>query len=308
MSQGLVYIAGGGGSRYIGYPLSPKHRLIGAKCDARTPSCSRCSERAIECAYSTEEDKRRPAPKSYVDLLRSRIDHLERLLQAHSIDPDGMPNAHAVSPSGLPPSAISPPVRPASSSAYLVSNDGVSDDLTLRGELSKDESMNFDQDGEARYFGPTSGRLEFKSLHKKRAEYSAATANFNRLCQDLLDQDPVSPELEDHLLDLFFTWEQPFNQAVDERMFRQSRHTDGKWYSPLLLNCVLCIGSRHSDRAEVRTDPQDPNTAGRLFLEKAQVLLYFDLQSPSLTTIQAAMILTTAYCVSTCPPGSSISF
>ncbi|EEU34905.1 uncharacterized protein NECHADRAFT_39715 [Fusarium vanettenii 77-13-4] len=241
------------------------------KCDARTPSCSRCSERAIECAYSTEEDKRRPAPKSYVDLLRSRIDHLERLLQAHSIDPDGMPNAHAV-------------------------NDGVSDDLTLRGELSKDESMNFDQDGEARYFGPTSGRLEFKSLHKKRAEYSAATANFNRLCQDLLDQDPVSPELEDHLLDLFFTWEQPFNQAVDERMFRQSRHTDGKWYSPLLLNCVLCIGSRHSDRAEVRTDPQDPNTAGRLFLEKAQVLLYFDLQSPSLTTIQAAMILTTAYC------------
>jgi hypothetical protein len=100
------------------------------------------------------------------------------------------------------------------------------------------------------------------------------------------------------LIDLFFTWEQPFNQAVDERMFRQSRHSNGKWSSPLLLNCMLCIGSRHSDRAEVRTDPQDPNTAGRVFLEKAEVLLHFDLKSPSLTTIQAVVILTTAYCVS----------
>jgi hypothetical protein len=31
----------------------------------------------------------------------------------------------------------------------------------VEGALALDESMNFDQDGEARYFGTTSGRLEF---------------------------------------------------------------------------------------------------------------------------------------------------
>lgn len=35
------------------------------------------------------------------------------------------------------------------------------------GALSLDESLNFDQDGEARYFGLTSGRLEFLSARCK---------------------------------------------------------------------------------------------------------------------------------------------
>ncbi|UPL02149.1 hypothetical protein LCI18_013083 [Fusarium solani-melongenae] len=34
----------------------------------------------------------------------------------------------------------------------------------VEGALALDESMNFDQDGEARYFGTTSGRLNFSLL------------------------------------------------------------------------------------------------------------------------------------------------
>lgn len=38
---------------------------------------------------------------------------------------------------------------------------------TFEGTLSLHEAQNFDRDGEARYFGPTSGRLEFKTNNSR---------------------------------------------------------------------------------------------------------------------------------------------
>ncbi|TKX26097.1 fungal specific transcription factor domain-containing protein 15 [Elsinoe australis] len=51
------------------------------------------------------------------------------------------------------------------------------------------------------------------------------------------------------------------------------------------------MGSRFSDREDVRSDMNDANTAGRFFLERAELYLYYDLKYPTLTTIQALMIL-----------------
>lgn len=64
------------------------------------------------------------------------------------------------------------------------------------------------------------------------------------------------------------------------------------------MNCLLASGSRFSDRTEVRSDPTDPNTAGRPFIETAEVLLYFELKRPSITTIQSLAVLGTVYHVS----------
>lgn len=61
---------------------------------------------------------------------------------------------------------------------------------------------------------------------------------------------------------------------------------------------MLASGSRFSDRIEVRSDSSDPNTAGRRFLQTAEVLLHFDLKRPSITTIQSLAILGTVYHVS----------
>jgi len=116
------------------------------------------------------------------------------------------------------------------------------------------------------------------------------------------DEHPaISNELESHLLHLYFTWEQPWCQVVNEKLFRQSRATNGKFSSPLLLNSILAVASRYSDRLEVRSDPDDPNTAGRIFLEKAEVLLHFELKWPSLSTIQSISILGTYYVVNIIP-------
>lgn len=122
-------------------------------------------------------------------------------------------------------------------------------------------------------------------------EYSPTCAEV----QILGHQSSVNEELEAHLLEQYFIWEQPWLQVVDEALFRESRENNGRYFTPLLLNCILASGSRFSDRVEVRSDPNDPNTAGRIFLEAAEVLLHFDLKRPSITTIQSLAVLGTVY-------------
>ncbi|WQF85529.1 hypothetical protein CDEST_10543 [Colletotrichum destructivum] len=113
----------------------------------------------------------------------------------------------------------------------------------------------------------------------------------------------VAPDVKEQLIDLYFEWEQPWHHFVDERLFRDSLLSYGCYSSPLLLLCVLAVGSRYSDRLEVRSDPNDPNTAGRIFLEPAETLLRSDIKSPSITTIQSLGILGIYYVV-----GAYISF
>lgn len=108
----------------------------------------------------------------------------------------------------------------------------------------------------------------------------------------------ISKELQEHLVSLYFEWEQPWFQLVDETLFRESWNENGRYCNPLLLNCIFALGSRYSDRTEVRSNLEDPNTAGQLFLELAEVLLHFDLKSPSIITIQSLAMMAILYVVS----------
>lgn len=74
-------------------------------------------------------------------LLRSRIELLERIIKANGIDIDAY---------------ISQSTAANESSAL----DGLCE--TFDGVLTLDRSLNWDHDGELRFFGATSGRLEFQ--------------------------------------------------------------------------------------------------------------------------------------------------
>lgn len=193
------------------------------------------------------------------------------------------------------------------------------DDLceNFKGELSLNGSLNFDQDGEMRYFGPTSGRLQFR-------DFSSSVANDNGQVPGagLFEPDPVfdninieeylkptifdhaingfgvAKALQDHLIDLYFTWEQPWYPVVDEKLFRGSLSSGGRYWSALLHNSILALGSRFLvDSLDVRSDANDPNTAGKPFLEQAKALLYAEMEHPSLTTLQALGIIGMVYFV-----------
>ncbi|CAG8902444.1 unnamed protein product [Penicillium egyptiacum] len=250
-------------------------------CDGIRPSCSRCIDRGVQCEYSTAEDGRQPAPKSYVVMLRKRIELLERVLHTNGIDPDTA--IQLMTKNG----------EPNTESAPACSN---GDDLctTFDGALTLDESLNFDQDGEVRYFGPTNspdGEAYQSDSPTTRTGKIPLNGSTDSLEESLIPEDG----LRSHLIDLYFEWEQPWLQMVNEKLFRDSMRHGGRYFSPLLLNCILALGSRYCDRIEVRSDPNDSNTAGKIFLEKAEELIQNDLRWPKITTIQSLAIMGMVY-------------
>ncbi|KAI1452360.1 fungal-specific transcription factor domain-containing protein [Annulohypoxylon moriforme] len=262
-----------------------------AKCDGVTPVCSRCSKRTLTCTYPKVEDGRRPAPKSYVHMLRERINILERTLEAHSLNVETAVARTLKATAGVDDQQSS-------------NQQGASGPVCV-GTLSKDALLNFDSDGEARYFGIASGRLEFGNDICDNPQNQPATGGdsqaeitrlrINQFCQDTIHEQPISPELEEELIQIYFKWEQPWVQVVDEKLFRDHRATKGKYFSPLLLNCILAVASRLGHHEGTRSVPDDPKTAGVYFLEKAEILLHYELRWPSITTIQSLSILGIVY-------------
>jgi len=271
-----------------------------AKCDGKQPTCTRCNDRGLICHFSAHEDGRRPAPKSYVDMLRKRISVLEKVLEAHSIDVESsvariLAQERAKSGTGDPSSS-------AAVEESLSAFDGV---------LSLDDNAASLERDDTSYFGAANGHLESHILtpdgepddpfnNSVPSPTKPGFSQFRLRVDQLLIQDvayscEVSKELENHLIDLYFLWEQPWCQVVNEQLFRQSLGNKGRYASPLLLSCVLASGSRFTDRVEVRSDPDDPNSAGQMFIEKAEKLLYYELKWPSMTTIQSASIMGTLY-------------
>lgn len=226
---------------------------------------------------------------------------LEGILRSHSIDVDASV------------AALRPTKDETAAPASGVPGDPGVEELSaaFEGAFSLDESINYDQDGEIRYYGATSGRLGFQSPRESANCTSASNSSHSRSCNNpamtrmkynsflkTMGQDSTPEELKEHLISLYFKWQQPWCQVVSERLFRESEKNNGRYSSPLLLTCILAMGSRFTDRPDVRSDPGDPNTAGTAFIEKAEVLLHYDLKWPSLTTIQALGIMIEIYTVS----------
>ncbi|PYH94004.1 Zn(II)2Cys6 transcription factor [Aspergillus ellipticus CBS 707.79] len=268
-----------------------------AKCDGLRPSCSRCLRWRVSCQYSGAEDGRRPAPKSYVLLLRQRIESLEKLLERHGINHTAEPETHNDGQT-LSNTDNDQPHGATSAMDSLCEN--------LKGRLSLDESLNFDQDGEMRYFGPTSGRLPFQEhsqgcqkLESRGQEVPELDPAFDNIDDYIdfpvsspsIDDNVISVDLQDQLVDLYFTWEQPWYQIVDERLFRENLISQGRYWTPLLHYSILALGSRYSDSLEVRSDQKDPNTAGQPFFKQPKALLHEEMEHPTLTTIQALGVI-----------------
>lgn len=102
-------------------------------------------------------------------MLRNRIELLERVLKNNGIDVE-------TSVAQL----MTEDLAKLSNQAKNGDSSTVEEDLcvTFEGALTLDESLNFDQDGEVRYFGPTSGRLLFRSSENSAYEISLTRQTF----------------------------------------------------------------------------------------------------------------------------------
>ena len=230
-------------------------------------------ELQIPCKYTDEEDARKPASKSYVDSLRNRIRILEQVLRSNSIEVNA-----AIAALGA--KALSKE----QGDSIALFDTGTADaeewqDLctAFEGALSLDEALNFEEDGEARYFGPSSSRLELQPLDGGPSFFICPRPNIyaDEICRLVYagqssspghadipsnyalplsraelygrmlatdDEYGVPEHLKEELVDLFFTWQNPWMLVVDEHLFRESRRTQGRYYSPLLENCIWVSG------------------------------------------------------------------
>ncbi|CCF38599.1 hypothetical protein CH063_09651 [Colletotrichum higginsianum] len=146
--------------------------------------------------------------------------------------------------------------------------------------------------GELCYFGSRSNFNLMRSstvrstsnMGMQRRGYEAAAAQVGLV--------EVSRDLQSHLLHLFWSWQNSWQYIVCEGPFLQDlgSHPDspfGRFCSPALLYAILALASRYTDDIRVRTDPEDPRTAGDAFAAQARVMLLYECETPTPTTVQA---------------------
>ncbi|KAJ4249770.1 hypothetical protein NW762_012112 [Fusarium torreyae] len=147
--------------------------------------------------------------------------------------------------------------------------------------------------GELRYFGASSN---FSIIQNHSIKVPSSIQARNRGIEAARKMPKLfkpTDELRDHLLTLFWRWQNSWQYIVPRELFVRDLYVDkvGRYCTPLLLTAILAVSSRYSPRLELRTDPDDANTAGEAFAAQAKTMLHFEYEAPTTSTVQATALL-----------------
>ncbi|OBR08500.1 Fungal specific transcription factor [Colletotrichum higginsianum IMI 349063] len=159
-------------------------------------------------------------------------------------------------------------------------------------------SMHIDPNGRISYFGPTSNfRLVELPAGSDTLSVDRTVRNDG---QEHLDKmglgKPVPPDLEEHLISLYFAWQDPYTHVVDRALYEEAKHNwisreeETPYYSEALKNAMCCLGAAF----EPRYHPNFvtfPKSLPIFFAARAMVLLEIELDSPSVSTVQTMVVL-----------------
>ncbi|KAK6224319.1 fungal specific transcription factor [Colletotrichum tabaci] len=159
-------------------------------------------------------------------------------------------------------------------------------------------SMHIDPNGRISYFGPTSNfRLVELPAGSDTLSVGRTVRNDG---QEHLDKmglgKPVPPDLEEHLMSLYFAWQDPYTHVVDRALYEEAKHNwisreeETPYYSEALKNAMCCLGAAF----EPRYHPNFvtfPKSLPIFFAARAMVLLEIELDSPSVSTVQTMVVL-----------------
>ncbi|KAJ5509544.1 hypothetical protein N7527_011687, partial [Penicillium freii] len=152
-------------------------------------------------------------------------------------------------------------------------------------------TLRFGPGGRARFYGPTStfnladAPVPINTQKQRTVDYLDDT-EYDR-------QVPIS--LKEHLLNLYFTWQDPSFHVVDREMFEKGKIAwDGRevtpFYSEALCYAMCSLGAAF----ETRYHPSFvtfPKSLGEFFGDRVKELLEIELDSPCVATVQALVIL-----------------
>lgn len=169
-------------------------------------------------------------------------------------------------------------------------------------EESVDEGLGqlaMDENGQVRYLGKSSGYYLLQNSRTYQngafhfANYGNRPRNRKRNRSDNVDPLELPPkDLSEHLILLYFKHFYPFLPLFYKRqLFSTIDHPTMEPVAPLLLNAIYAVASRISPDVRVRSDPASPDTAGDIFFERAEKLLDESYDTPSISTVQALILL-----------------
>ena len=99
-------------------------------------------------------------------------------------------------------------------------------------------------------------------------------------------------EVVKHLLALYFCWEYPIFASLSKEHFLEDfRQGNPRYCSPLLVNSLLALACRWSDRSSARSDLEQSVPTGDDFFAEALKLFEAEEDHRELTTIQALGIM-----------------
>ncbi|GFF91717.1 hypothetical protein IFM61392_09414 [Aspergillus lentulus] len=144
--------------------------------------------------------------------------------------------------------------------------------------------------GKTRFYGPTS-TFNLREMPSSD-NYESDQAN---LADHYGSEEEIPADVEEHLLDLYFTWQDPSFHVVDRHIYEEAKE---KWknmektpfYSEALRNAMCALGSAFESRYHP-TVITFPKTLVEFFADRAKSILETELDSPCVATIQAMVIL-----------------
>ncbi|KAM5354236.1 hypothetical protein ACJ41O_000886 [Fusarium nematophilum] len=158
-------------------------------------------------------------------------------------------------------------------------------------------SLQIGPGGQVRYFGPTSN---FNLVEMPAPDNLTVHRTIRNDGQEYLDRlglgKAIPPELEEHLINLYFAWQDAALHVVNRTIFEEARISwrdrkeDTPYYSEALLNSICCLGAAFESRHHP-TFVTFPKSLSDFFADRAKALLEIDLDCPCLATVQAMVVL-----------------
>ncbi|KAJ5184747.1 Mediator complex subunit Med10 [Penicillium cf. griseofulvum] len=143
------------------------------------------------------------------------------------------------------------------------------------------------------YHGPTSTVYDDTSPNYNEQNRPGQLEPLN-LAAGKLDFDGVDPEIGMHLLSIYWSRQLYTAQIIYRPAFMRDMACEGPYFSKLLLNAIFFVVSKHCDRPELRSDPNDITTAGWKFRQRFTQLLRDCFDKSEITTLQALLIMSNA--------------
>ncbi|OAL30328.1 hypothetical protein AYO22_01525 [Fonsecaea multimorphosa] len=170
-----------------------------------------------------------------------------------------------------------------------------SEDILLDQLSGRMGSLQIAEDGQLRFYGATSNLhiLHNGPLSLSRSKFRSPSEQGAQLLNGAGVGHFVDESLEDHLLRLYFTWEEPSIHVVDESLFWRERMICkgagqvSTLYSEVLTNAMCSVGATLT----TKTYPHLPDPLPDFFATRSKLLLELEMDAPTLSTVQSLVIL-----------------